>query len=77
MVLTEANKIFYASIFLTGTNAVWWFLVFRANIFLRTLAECSARVVAEFVTAEHVRLSRHRLRKLRHDAFVSKHLSDF
>lgn len=75
--LTDANRITYASTFLTGTAAVWWYTVVQANLAPTTWDTFKAAVVSEFVPEDHVRRARDKLRKMRQTTSVSKYLSDF
>lgn len=75
--LTEANRILYASTFLTSTAAVWWYTLVQANTVPATWQEFKAKVIAEFVPDDHVRRARDRLRKLTQTTSVAKYLSEF
>lgn len=75
--LTEGNRILYASTFLTGTAAVWWYTLVQSKWPPTTWEQFKAKVVAEFVPEDHVRRARERLRKLRRTTSVAKYLSDF
>ena len=67
----------FASTFLTGTAAVWWYTIVQANEVPTTWIDFKKAIVTEFVPEDHVRRSRERLRKLKQTTSVAKYLSDF
>lgn len=75
--LLEANRILYASTFLTGTAAVWWYTLVQSNTVPTTWDQFKAKVVAEFVPDDHVRRARDKMRKLQQTGSVSKYLAEF
>ena len=75
--LNDANQILFASTFLTGTAAVWWYTLVQSGQTPTTWNEFKAAMVEEFVPEHHVRRARERLRKLKQTHSVSKYLSDF
>ena len=77
MLLTDGNRILYASTFLTSTAAVWWYTVFQSNEVPIIWVAFKEAVVKAFVPEDHIRRARDRLRKLRQTSSVWKYLSDF
>ena len=77
LTLNDANKIMFASTFLTGTASVWWFTRVQSNTVPATWAEFKGTISQEFVPADHVRRSREKFRRLKQTSSVSKYLSDF
>ena len=75
--LSEANKIMFASTFLTGTASVWWFTLVQSNAMPTTWEDFKATLSREFVPEDHVRRAREKLRRLRQIGSVSKYLGDF
>ena len=75
--LTDANRMIYASKFLTGTAAVSWYTLVHTHQAPATWEDFRAAVAAEFVPHDHVRRARDKLRKLKQTTSVAKFLSDF
>jgi len=75
--MTDANRIMYASTFLTGTAAVWWYTVVQTALLPNTWEDFKKAVIAEFVPEDHVRRARDKLRKLKQVTSVSKYISEF
>lgn len=75
--LNDANLVMYASTFLTGTAALWWYNLVQANQVPLTWDTFRTAMVGEFVPEDHVRRARDRLRKLKQSFSVSKYLSEF
>lgn len=67
----------YASPFLSGTAAVWWYTLVQSNQAPGTWNDFKSAIVREFVPEDHVRSARDKLRKLRQTGSVSKYLSEF
>ena len=75
--LSDQSRIMYASTFLAGTAAVWWYTMVQSNQTPATWADFKVAITREFVPEDHVRRARDKLRKLRQTGSVSKYLSEF
>lgn len=73
---TDEKRIMYASAFLTGIYAVWWYTLAQNNTIPTTWEQFKAKVIAEGVAEDHVRCARDRLRKLQQNSSVAKYLSE-
>lgn len=68
----DGNRVLFASTFLTGTAAVWWYTLVRANRVPITWDAFCAALKSEFVPSDHPRLARDKLRKLKQLRSVAK-----
>lgn len=75
--LSDGNRIIYASPFFTGTAPVWWYTIVQSNEFPTTSEKFEKRLISEFVPSDHVRRARAMLRRLNHTSSVSKYLDKF
>lgn len=75
--LPEGSKIAFASSYMKGAAAVWWFNIVTAGNVPATWEQFKASVNTEFIPLDHVKRSRDRLRRLRQLHSVSKYLSEF
>ena len=75
--LTEHSRIMFATTFLSGTAAVWWYTIVQANAVPTPWDKFKEMLQKEFIPDDHVRRSRDKLRKLRQIGSVAKYLSDF
>ena len=75
--LTEKNKVLFASTFLSGNAAVWWYTLVQTHFAPTSWEDFKTGVVKEFVLEDHVRRARDRLRKLQQTTSVSKYLAEF
>lgn len=62
VMLDDSSRILFASTFLTGTAAVWWYTLIQSNKIPNTWEQFKAAVVKEFVPEDHVRRARDKLR---------------
>ena len=70
--LTDPNRIMFASTFLTGTAAVWWYTIVQANEVPTNWIDFKKAIVTEFVPEDHFRWSQERLHKLKQTTSVAK-----
>lgn len=75
--LTEANKILFASTFLTETAAVWWFTQIQSNIAPTTWVDFKNALTREFIPEDHIRRARDKLRRCKQGGSVSKYITEF
>ena len=75
-ILSDANRIFYASTFLSGTAAVWWYTMVQAGQTPESWDQFKAAMIKEF-PEDHVRRAQDRLRKLKQISSVFRYLSEF
>lgn len=73
----EANRVMFASTFLSGTASIWWYRLVQANSVPTTWQEFSTALKHEFVSADHVRRARDKLCKLKQVRSVSTYVTDF
>lgn len=76
-VLTDQSRIMYASTFLSGIAAVWWYTLVQCSQTPATWNDFKTTIVREFVPEDRVRRARDRLRELVQTASMSKYLSEF
>lgn len=77
MKMTEADHVLFASTFLTGNNAVWWYTIVQMNKVPTTWDQFKKLIQDEFVPRDHIMRVREKLRRLRQVTSASKYLSDF
>lgn len=73
----DGNKILFATTFLSGSAAIWWYSTVRANQAPITWDGFKNALVAEFVPTDHIRRARDKLRRLKQTKSVSHYLSEF
>lgn len=76
-VISDDNRIMFASSFMTGTAASWWYTIVQSGRTPSSWEQFRMLVLNEFVPADHVRRARDKLRRLRQTSSVSKYLADF
>lgn len=75
--IDEPTKVSFASSFLKGTAANWWYTIVTANKVPLTWDEFEAAVRNEFIPFDSTQRSRDKLRKLVQRSSVSSYLSEF
>ena len=76
--LSNASSIIFACTFVTGTAALWFYILVQSNEVPTTWELFKTAVQREFVADEHARKARdEKLRKLCKVTSVSKYISDF
>lgn len=75
--ITDLNRIQFASSYLTGNAAVWWFNVVNGVDAPTSWEGFRTKLVEEFIPADHNRQARDKLRRLRQNSSVEKYLCDF
>ena len=64
VVLTDQSRIIYASTFLSGMAAVWWYTLVQCSQTPATWSDFKTAIVREFVPEDHVRRARESLFRL-------------
>ena len=75
--LSDGTKISFASTYLSGTAAAWWFTRVASNTIPATWNDFETALVQEFVPYDSAQRSRDKLRKLVQRFSVSAYLSEF
>lgn len=75
--ITDQNKISFASSYLTGNAAIWWYQLVNASNIPSTWDEFRAVLMTEFIPADHKRRARDKLRRLKQTSSVEKYLSEY
>lgn len=75
--ITEDTKVNFASTFLEGTAAAWWYTLVGSNSVPTTWDDFEKAVINEFVPLDSNRRSRDKLRKLVQKTSVSQYLTEF
>lgn len=75
--LTDHNKIAFASSYLKGNAAVWWFHIVNSQESPATWGAFKARLISEFIPADHCRRARDKLRTLKQTSSVEHYLSEY
>lgn len=75
--ITDENRIRFASSYLKGTAAVWWYNRVSIAAVSNTWADFKNAVIREFVPSDHAKRARDKLRKLKQTRTVVRYLSDF
>ena len=77
VVLSDANRISFATTLLTGTAAVWWYTVLKANEVPQSWDSFVAAIRREFIPEDHERRARDSLRACKQSGSVATYLSNF
>ena len=75
--LDDATKIAYASTFLSGNAASWWYTIIASNLKPSKWSDFEALLIKEFVPFDSVQRSGDRLRKLVQKVSVAIYLAYF
>ena len=75
--LNDETKISFASTFMTGTAAAWWYTLVVSNTIPKTWAEFQNAIFQEFVPFDSTQRARDKLRKLIQRTSVSDYLTEF
>ena len=75
--LNDETKISFASTFMTGTAAAWWYTLVVSNTIPKTWAEFQNAIFQEFVPFDSTQRARDKLRKLIQRTSVSEYLTEF
>lgn len=75
--ISDHNQISFASSYLKGNAAVWWFNLINSNSSPTTWALFRESIVNEFVPADHARRARDKLRKIKQTGSVEKYLAEY
>ena len=75
--MTEENRVVYASTFLSGNAAIWWYTQVKANCAPSTWDTFKAALRKEFIPEDHVRRARDKFRRLRQLSSVAQYLAEF
>lgn len=73
--LSDANRISYATALLTGTAAIWWYTILKANSSPQTWDDFVVAIRKEFVPGYHERRARDALRLCKETGSVADYLS--
>ena len=76
-VLTDYNKVLFASAFLSGNAATWWYTRVQNGTAPAEWEQFKAELKNEFVPSDFVQRARDKLRKLRQTTSVAKYLGEF
>lgn len=77
LVLDDATKINFASMFLKGTAASWWYVKVQTQQLPTTWIDFQTAVRTEFIPQDSLRRARDKLRKLEQRTSVSGYLTEF
>lgn len=75
--ITYHNRIAFASSYLTGNAAVWWFNLVKSPETFSSWDAFKNVIVKEFIPADHTRRARDKLRKLKQLGPVEKYLAEY
>lgn len=75
--LDDPTKISFASTFLSGTAAAWWYTLVASNSIPVTWDAFETAIIQEFVPFDSVQRSRDKLRRLVQRTSVSSYLTEF
>lgn len=76
-IITDHNRIAFASSYLSGNAAIWWFHLVSSATTPTTWESFKAALMNEFIPRDHDRRARDKLRTLKQTTSVEKYLAEY